>query len=61
MTYTLVINNLPAAINVAPATSLDKFKESHIISRTGTKYSSQMLPRAKIRYVAVMTKKGIKN
>ena len=31
------INNIPAAMKVAPATSSDNFNVSHIISKTGTK------------------------
>jgi hypothetical protein len=31
------LSPLPAAMKVAPATSLDKFSESQIISSTGTK------------------------
>lgn len=46
---------LPAAMNVAPATSLDKCSLSQITSRTGTKKSSQIAPSAKTRYVAKKT------
>ena len=44
---------VPAAIKVAPATSFDICNLSQIFSKTGTKKSSQMAPKAKIRYVAI--------
>ena len=53
----MLVNNSgaeePAAIKVAPATSLDMCNVSQIFSNTGTKKSSQMAPKAKIRYVAM--------
>ena len=40
---------VPAAMNVAPATSLEIFKALQMSSSTGTKYSSQTTARAKTK------------